>query len=320
MEAYLTDPKHIVVLDGGLGTELEARGCNILSPLWSGKALLESPQQIQEVELAYLQAGARCITTASYQITPQSLMEHAHLTAGAAVALIEESVRIALAARERYLKENPQAAPIFVAGSVGPYGAYLADGSEYRGDYVRSAEEFKEFHRLRIAALLRAGADVLAIETQASAAEVSAIVALLEEEYPHSRAWVSFTTSSTSPAEAISDGTKWEDIIPILETSPQIIAMGVNCIPMSEASAVLAHLHTLTAMPLVVYTNSGESYDPVTKTWHPVAMSDGTSLSLAALAQEWVSHGARLVGGCCRTSPSDIAAAVRALRSAKLLM
>lgn len=320
MEAYLADPNYVVMLDGGLATELETRGCDLRDPLWSGKVLLESPQQLQNVALAYLRAGARCIITASYQITPQSLMEHRRLTEDAAVAAIEESVRIAQSARERHLREKPQAAPIFVAGSVGPYGAYLADGSEYRGDYVRSAEEFKEFHRLRIAALLRAGADVLAIETQPSAAEVRAIVALLQEEHPNCRAWVSFTTSRISPVEAISDGTKWADIISFLEKAPQIVAVGVNCIPMAEASAVLAHLHTLTTMPLVVYTNSGESYDAVTRTWHPISMSDGTTLSLGALAREWASHGARLVGGCCRTGPSDIAGAAAALGSADFVV
>ncbi|KAG5465218.1 hypothetical protein LSCM4_00672 [Leishmania orientalis] len=313
MEAFLADPRHIVMLDGGLATELERRGCNLLDPLWSGKALLESPQQIQDVGLSYLQAGARCIITASYQITPESLMEHRHLTEDAAVAVIEESVRIAQVAREQHVKENPQTAPVFVAGSVGPYGAYLADGSEYRGDYARSAEEFKEFHRSRIAALLRAGVDVLAIETQPSAPEVRAIVALLQENHPSCRAWVSFTTSRTSPVDAIGDGTKWADIIPFLEKAPQVVAVGVNCIPMAEASAVLAHLHTLTTMPLVVYTNSGESYDPVTMTWHPISVSDGATLSLPALAQEWASHGARLIGGCCRTGPSDVAGAVAAL-------
>ncbi|GET93732.1 homocysteine S-methyltransferase, putative [Leishmania tarentolae] len=320
MEVYLEDPNHVVVLDGGLATELETRGCDLLDPLWSGKILLESPQHIQDVALAYLQAGARCLITSSYQLTPKSLMEHRGLTEDAAVAVIEESVRIAQSVREQYLKEKPQAAPIFVAGSVGPYGAYLADGSEYRGDYVLSAEEFKEFHRSRIAALLRAGADVLAIETQPSAAEVRAIVALLQEEHPNCRAWVSFTTSRTSPVEAISDGCKWETIIPFLEKAPQVIAMGVNCIPMAEASAILAHLHTLTTMPLVVYTNSGEVYDTVTKTWHPVAMSNGTSMSLAALAQEWAFHGARLIGGCCRTGPLDIAGAAAALSSTNFIV
>ncbi|KAG5464476.1 hypothetical protein LSCM1_00666 [Leishmania martiniquensis] len=320
MEAYLADPEHVVVLDGGLATELERRDCSLLDPLWSGKVLLESPQQIQDVELAYLRAGARCIITASYQITPESLMEHRHLTEDAAVAVIEESVRIAQAAREQHVRENPQSAPVFVAGSVGPYGAYLSDGSEYRGDYARSAEEFKKFHRSRIAALLRAGVDVLAIETQPSAAEVRAIVELLQEEHPSSRAWVSFTTSRASPVDAVGDETKWADIIPFLEKAPQVVAVGVNCIPMAEASAVLAYLHTLTTMPLVVYTNSGESYDPATMTWHPVLVSDGSSPTLAALAPEWASHGARLIGGCCRTGPSDVAGAAAALSSAGLVV
>lgn len=316
MESFLSNPQQIVVLDGGLATELEKRGCDLLDPLWSGKVLLESPQMIQEVEEAYLESGARCIITASYQITPQSLMEHRHLSEAVAITYIEETVHIARRACEAYLQRHPQAAPLFIAGSVGPYGAYRADGSEYRGDYVRTDAEFKDFHRARIAALLRAGADVLAIETQPSAAEVRAIVSLLQQEHPTCRAWVSFTTSRTSPATAISDGTAWAEILPALEASPQIIAVGVNCIPMAEASAALAHLHTLTQLPLVVYTNAGELYDAKTKTWTPIAASDGTTLSLQTLAKEWVGHGARLIGGCCRTGPADIAGAVSALRDA----
>lgn len=316
MEAALQDSRHVVVLDGGLATELEERGCDLLDPLWSGKVLLENPDMIQGVEESYMAAGARCVITASYQVTPQSLMEHRQLSETAAVAAIEESVKIAQRARAQYQADNPAAGHIFIAGSVGPYGAYLSDGSEYRGDYTRTTEEFHAFHRPRINALLRAGAEVLAIETQPSADEVRALLALLQAEHPTCRAWVSFTTSRTSPADSISDGTKFADIIPLLEAAPQIIAVGVNCIPMAEAAAVLAHLHTLTTMPLVVYTNAGESYDPVTKKWCPIVTQDGTTLSLAALAKLWADLGARLIGGCCRTGPRDIAGAAASLEAA----
>nr|AGT02669.1 homocysteine S-methyltransferase [Crithidia acanthocephali] len=316
MESFLSSSSNVVVLDGGLATELEKRGCDLLDPLWSGKVLLDTPELIQAVEEDYLEAGARCIITASYQVTPQSLMEHRQLSEAAAVAAIEESVKIAQRARAAFLARHPDAGPVFIAGSVGPYGAYLADGSEYRGDYRRTAEEFQRFHRARIAALLRAGADVLAIETQPNAAEVRAIVALLQAEHPSSRAWVSFTTARTAPATAISDGTAWADVLPVLEAAPQIIATGVNCIPMAEATAALAHLRTLTQMPLVVYTNAGETYDAVTKTWHPITTHDGTTLMLKGLAPEWASHGARLIGGCCRTGPADIAGAAAALEEA----
>lgn len=316
MEAHLADPTHVVVLDGGLATELEARGCDLLDPLWSGKVLLEAKSRIQDVEQAYLEAGARCIITASYQVTPESLMQHRQLSEAAAVAAIEESVRIAHAAREQHVLKCPSAAPIFVAGSVGPYGAYLSDGSEYRGDYVRTPEQFKQFHRSRIAALLRVGVDVLAIETQPSAAEVRALVALLQDEHPECRAWVSFTTSRTAPAEAISDGTRWSEIVPLLDAAPQVIALGINCTPMAEATAVLAHLHTLTKKPLVVYTNASEEYDAVTKTWTPCEASGGAPLKLAHFAEEWAANGARLIGGCCRTGPADITGAASALSHA----
>jgi homocysteine S-methyltransferase len=157
----LLEKQPFVVLDGAMATELEARGCNLADSLWSAKVLVENPELIREVHLDYYRAGAQVAITASYQATP----------AGAARGLDEasrvigKSVELARKAREAYLAENPHAGTLLVAGSVGPYGAYLADGSEYRGDYVRSAEEFTAFHRPRVEALLDAGADLLACET-----------------------------------------------------------------------------------------------------------------------------------------------------------
>jgi homocysteine S-methyltransferase len=166
------------VLDGAMATELEARGCNLADSLWSAKVLVENPELIREVHLDYFRAGAQVAITASYQATPAGFAARG-LDEAQSRALIGKSVELARKAREAYLAENPHAGTLLVAGSVGPYGAYLADGSEYRGDYVRSAEEFTAFHRPRVEALLDAGADLLACETLPSFAEIKALAALL---------------------------------------------------------------------------------------------------------------------------------------------
>ncbi|HHQ9513554.1 TPA: homocysteine S-methyltransferase, partial [Enterobacter roggenkampii] len=187
----LLEKQPFVVLDGAMATELEARGCNLADSLWSAKVLMENPALIREVHLDYYRAGAQVAITASYQATPAGFAARG-LDEAQSRTLIGRSVELARKAREAYLAENPHAGTLLVAGSVGPYGAYLADGSEYRGDYVRSAEAFTAFHRPRVEALLDAGADLLACETLPSFAEIKALAALLAG-YPRARAWFSFT-------------------------------------------------------------------------------------------------------------------------------
>ena len=157
----ILDTRPFILLDGAMATELEARGCNLADSLWSAKVLVDNPELIREVHLDYFRAGAQVAITASYQATPAGFAARG-LDEAQSKALIGKSVELARKAREAYLAENPQAGTLLVAGSVGPYGAFLADGSEYRGDYVRSREEFQAFHRPRVEALLDAGADLLA--------------------------------------------------------------------------------------------------------------------------------------------------------------
>ena len=264
-----------VLLDGAMATELEARGCDLADSLWSAKVLLENPQLIRDVHLDYFRAGAQVAITASYQATPAGFAARG-LDDAQSRALIGKSVELARKAREAYLAENPQAGTLLVAGSVGPYGAFLADGSEYRGDYQRSAAEFQDFHRPRVEALLDAGADLLACETLPSFAEIQALTALLQD-YPRARAWYSFTLRD---AEHLSDGTPLREVMAALADNPQVVAV-------------------------VVYPNSGEHYDAVSKTWHHHGEACAT---LADYLPQWLAAGAKLIGGCCRTTPKDIAA------------
>ncbi len=295
----LLEKQPFVVLDGAMATELEARGCNLADNLWSAKVLMENPELIREVHLDYYRAGAQVAITASYQATPAGFAARG-LDEAQSRAVIGKSVELARKAREAYLAENPQAGTLLVAGSVGPYGAYLADGSEYRGDYVRRAEEFTAFHRPRVEALLDAGADLLACETLPSFEEIKALAALVAE-YPRARAWFSFTLRDS---EHLSDGTPLREVVAALKDNSQVVALGINCIALENTTAALKHLHSLTALPLVVYPNSGEHYDAVTKTWHHHGEACET---LAGYLPQWLEAGARLIGGCCRTTPKDIA-------------
>ncbi|MGO4473596.1 homocysteine S-methyltransferase [Arthrobacter sp. M-10] len=294
-----------LTLDGALATELEARGCNLEDPLWSAKVLLEQPQLIKQVHRDYFDAGATVAITASYQATPRGFRQRG-IGEAEALGLVALSVRLADDARREYLAENPEAGPLLIAGSVGPYGAYLADGSEYRGDYTLSRIEFMEFHRPRIAALVEAGVDLLACETLPSVSETKALLALVEEF--NVEAWFSFTLRD---GEHISDGTTLANVARLCATQPRVVAIGVNCVPLELVSPSLRALRKVTSIPLIAYPNSGESYDALTKTWTPgpaVGGADGKQpASIAEGAGIWQELGARLIGGCCRTTPQDIA-------------
>lgn len=314
--SQLLDAGAYLTADGALATELEARGCSLDDPLWSAKVLLEQPQLIRDVHRDYFEAGANVATTASYQATPLGFSQRG-LSEDAALDLVRLSVRLADEARLEHLARNPQAGPLLVAGSVGPYGAYLADGSEYRGDYVLDAEAFKDFHRPRIAALVDAGADFLACETLPSFAEAEALLALTGEFDVES--WFSF---SLRDGAHISDGTPLAAVAELCGSDDRVVAVGVNCVPLHLVPAALGALGEAGTKPLVTYPNSGESYDAATKTWAAGSGAEGEGgasgakgvpTGLAAGAGAWRELGARILGGCCRTTPRDIAALAAAL-------
>lgn len=311
LSSLLESGEHLVT-DGALATELEARGCNLDDPLWSAKVLVENPHLIRDVHRDYFSAGARIATTASYQATPQGFARRG-MSGQDALELVALSVRLADEARRAHLAATPGAGALLIAGSVGPYGAYLADGSEYRGDYTLRKEEFMDFHRPRVAALVAAGADFLACETLPSFAEAEALAALMDEFGAES--WFSF---SLRDGAHISDGTPLTAVAGLLDANPRVAAIGVNCVPLHLVTPALAALQSATAKPLVAYPNSGETYDPVTKTWGPTTAPgegnrDAHPVDPAAGVATWLDHDARIIGGCCRTAPADIAAVGQAL-------
>ncbi|MBY4952051.1 homocysteine S-methyltransferase [Pantoea sp. DY-17] len=288
-----------LILDGALATELEARGCNLADALWSAKVLMENPELIYQVHHDYFAAGAHVAITASYQATPQGFAARG-LDEAQALALITQSVQLAQRARDDYRASSASTAPLLVVGSIGPYGAFLANGAEYRGDYALPEEEMKAFHRPRVKALLEAGVDLLACETLPSFAEAQALVSLLAE-FPASSAWFSFTLRD---AEHISDGTPLSKVAELVHAAPQVVAVGINCVALESVTPALRCFQALCDKPLLVYPNSGEQYDASSKTWH----SAPSGCTLHDKFAEWQQAGARLIGGCCRTTPQDIAA------------
>jgi homocysteine S-methyltransferase len=293
-----------VLLDGGLATELEARGHDLAHPLWSARLLLERQGEIETVHRAYLRAGADCVVTASYQASVPGLMDQG-LSRAQAEAVLVASVDLAEAARDAELGEEPRAGGRpFVAASVGPYGAARADGSEYTGDYGVGRDALRDFHAARFE-LLAERCPLLAVETLPSLAEAEVLLALLDAA-PGTRAWFSF---SCDGPRTISDGTPIEECAALLAGHPRVLAVGVNCTAPRHVPELLRRLHEAAPdTPLVAYPNSGETYDAARRAW----TGDRDAGEFAALAGEWYAAGARFVGGCCRTGPAH----VRALRAA----
>lgn len=296
-----------VVLDGGLASELEARGADLNDPLWSARILLEQPELIRAVHLDYFRAGADAAITASYQASIEGFARRG-LSETEALELIARSVRLAQEARVQFWAEGGDASgrPYpFVAGSIGPYGAFLADGSEYRGDYGLSKTELIAFHRPRMRALIEAGADILACETIPCLEEAEALVDLLAE-YPQTTAWISF---SARDEKYTNQGESIADCAALLDGAPQVVAVGVNCTAPRFITGLVREIASATSKPIVVYPNSGERYDPETRTW----LGETSCDAFGEQARAWYGTGARVIGGCCRTSPEHILHVVDAL-------
>jgi homocysteine S-methyltransferase len=290
----------LIILDGALATELENRGCNINDSLWSAKILAENPEIIEKVHYDYFISGADCAITSSYQATIDGFMQKG-FTETEAISLIQRSVRIAKKARDDFWNdpENRINRPMpLVAGSVGPYGAYLADGSEYRGDYNISEEELINFHRPRIKILVDEGVDILACETIPNLLEAKAITKLLKE-FPNVYCWISF--SGKNDLE-ISDGTLISECAKYLDNCEQVAAIGINCTAPAYVNSLIEEIKNNSTKPVIVYPNSGEEYDANSKTWH----GDSSGCSYGCNAKNWFDKGAKLIGGCCRTTPEDI--------------
>jgi S-methylmethionine-dependent homocysteine/selenocysteine methylase len=342
-----------LILDGALATYLETLGASISTSLWSASLLSTSKgtSLIQRAHLDYFRAGANIAITASYQASIPGLCEGLGIGEEEARALVRRSVELARRAREEYIEElrvglegegegerkgkegeGPAEGEtearakaeriqrardkLLIAGSIGPYGAYLANGSEYTGFYtpLPSPSTFASFHRGRIQALVSPspssshGIDILACETLPSYPETLALITLLTTEFPTLKSWFSFTLLDSSH---ISDGTPLSSIVSLLDPHPNIVAIGINCIAADSALSALQTLQSLTSKPLIVYANSGEVWDAAGREWRGERTQGAL---LADRARAWWEAGARIIGGCCRTTPEDIRVIAKTFR------
>jgi homocysteine S-methyltransferase len=289
-----------LVLDGGLATQLEVLGANLNDSLWSAKLLLEAPHLLEQVNYAYLCAGADIATTASYQATIPGLMAKG-LTAPQAEAKIRLSVDISRQARDHFWSDTAlrtnRLKPLVVA-SIGPYGAYLHDGSEYLGHYGLTHNQLKDFHRARLAILVDSQPDLIAFESFPSQLEAEAIVDLLTE-FPSATCWISFTCKDES---RISEGTSLAAAVRSITRSEQVLAMGVNCVAPRHVEALLKAAKQETDKPLVAYPNSGAGFNSASSSWDERCELPVIPRSVT----KWFEAGARLIGGCCNTTPETI--------------
>ena len=300
-----------LLLDGGLASELERAGHDLDDPLWSARVLLDDPAAIEAVHRAFLEAGADCITTATYQATFQGLAARG-LAASEAERLLLGAVALAIRVRDRFRAGRPHRHPL-VAASVGPYGAYLADGSEYRGDYGIGRAALADFHRRRWKLLARSGADVLLCETIPTLVEARALAALAREGAAPAATppvWFSFTCRDE---ERLSDGTPIGEVAAWAEEDDAVAAVGVNCTAPRFLPALIGALAAGTGKPILAYPNAGGDWDAAAKRW---GRADAGA-DWATACRDWVAAGAAAVGGCCRVGPEDIRRMRAALGSRK---
>ncbi|KAM8875285.1 homocysteine S-methyltransferase isoform 1-T3 [Spinachia spinachia] len=303
-----------LILDGGLASELEARGAELQGdPLWSSRLLHTDPQAIREAHYSFLLSGADVITTATYQASIPGFVEHLDVSPAGARELLMSGVRLARDTVDRFVSEarpSGRRRPL-VAASVGPYGAVLLDGSEYTGAYAEqmSVEDLKAWHRPQLDAVAAAGADLVALETIPSIKEAAALLELLRE-FPDTRAWLSF---SCKDGRRISDGSAFADAVRLAASgSAQLVAVGVNCCSPALVEPLLDSAGSLLGPDLswVVYPNSGGDWDSE-KGW---VTSEEQSASILKLGPTWRKQGADLIGGCCCITPAHVAELRRRLK------
>ncbi|TQM42693.1 homocysteine S-methyltransferase [Pseudonocardia cypriaca] len=279
-----------------MATALEARGHDLSDALWSARLLIDEPAEIAAVHRAFFDAGADIAITASYQASFEGLAARGIDRAGAE-RLLRRSVQLA-----RDAAASAGGRRRWVAASVGPYGAVLADGSEYRGRYGLGVAALKDWHRPRMEVLASAGPDLLALETVPDVDEAEALVdAVAGLGLP---AWLSYSIDG----DRTRAGQPLADAFAVAAGAPEIVAVGVNCCAPRDVPAAVALARDITGKPVLAYPNSGAGWDASGRGW------TGPARFAAEDARGWVGAGARIVGGCCRVGPAEIARLAEAVR------
>ena len=291
--------QRFVVLDGGLATELERRGHDLNDRLWSARLLIERPDAIRDVHLDYFRAGADVAVTASYQASFEGLAARG-ISGSKAEAVLARSVTLAREARDQFQSESvdPRRLPPLVAASIGAYGATLGDGSEYTGVYPVSDRQLRAFHAARLDVLAAAGADLLACETIPSRREAEVLADLLEER-AGLPAWIAFTGKDGT---LVADGTPFAELVRSIGQARSVVAVGLNCTPPQLIAPLLESAGDSSDTPFVLYPNAGSTWDAKAKVWR----GEEAGESIPRLVDRWCDLGARMIGGCCLTTPDTI--------------
>lgn len=277
------------MLDGGLGTHLETLGHDLSSSLWSARLLIEEPDLIRRVHADFFRAGAQVAISSSYQVSYDGLSAAGYGRSDVD-RLLAQTVRLA-----REAQEQTGSADSWVAASVGPFGASRADGSEYTGVYGLTVDELREWHRPRLAALVAAEPDLLAVETLPSLAEIEAIVR--EVEFLGVPTWIALTIDK----DHLRTGESLAEAVALAASVDAVVAVGVNCCAVDDVTQALEVVRANTRKPGLAYPNSGEHWNAETRAW------SGEGGSIESHAGAWIDAGAHLIGGCCRVGPDQIA-------------
>ncbi len=287
-----------IILDGGLSNVLESMGCDLNHPLWTAKLIETHPDLLIKTHLLYLEAGARIISSAGYQASMEGYLSLGK-TKEEAAELIADSLDLVLKAKHLFIEKHRPDYPVQVAASMGPYGAFLADGSEYSGDYKISDRELTTFHQSRIEIYESKEADYFAFETIPSFQEAKVLSKLLSKCLTPS--WVSFSCKNDAQ---LNDGTPISEAISLFSEHPTIYALGVNCSAPKYMSGIIALIKKHAPQKkIIIYPNSGEVYHADSKTWSGIS----DPLVFEKMALEWYKNGAHIIGGCCRIGPEHIA-------------
>ncbi|XP_017069704.2 LOW QUALITY PROTEIN: homocysteine S-methyltransferase 2 [Drosophila eugracilis] len=308
--------KGILVKCGGFSSQLANNVTEKVDgdPLWGSRFDATNPEAVIKTHLDFLRNGADIILTNTYQSSVEGFVKYLGVTKERGVELIQKSVHLAKEAKNQYLKETGselESTLPLILGSIGPYGAYLHDGSEYSGSYADkiSKEQLKEWHRTRIEICLAAGVDGLALETLPCQMEAEAVAEFVLDNCPEAHFWVSFQckdekhlASGESFAEAALS--IWR-LVQSRKAENRLIGIGLNCVNPLDVTPLLTSLTKAAGsdrIPLVVYSNRGEIYDAKLGDW------TGTGEEVVKFVPEWLQLGARVVGGCCRVYPTDVLA------------
>jgi homocysteine S-methyltransferase len=272
-------------LDGGLSTALELNGNKLSTSLWTGELIRAAPNEITKAHLDFINAGAQIIITSSYQLSYIGCENRGWSSAQTDEALYK-STQLAIDA----VSQSGQA--VKVAASVGPYGAALADGSEYRGNYGVGKSALRDFHARRIEVLISSNPDYLALETMPDTQEVEVLLDLLSDcPIPY---WISYSCKEGNQTNA---GQSFASAVDLAQSA---MAVGVNCTAPELITGLLSSASS--SVPYVVYPNSGRTWDAVEKLWIGT-----TQVGFAdSLVKEWMDQGAEIIGGCCGIGPKEI--------------